>query len=88
MDYNSAKKLVLNEFPELVVQSSYEYSSFFVFNLHGKGEKDAIGATSISCNKNTGEIKAFKPFDLSVKEYDSGKIVEGVVKKSDVRLVR
>ena len=60
----------------LFVRSCYEYASVFVFDAIPKSIKNRdseILDSLYSVDKITGQVKAFKPYDISLDEYENGK---------------
>lgn len=71
MTCKEAYECVHMRYPSLNFVRCIEYSELFVFQLFS--EKDVILFDSeISINKNTKEIKDFKPFYISLFDYQNG----------------
>ena len=77
MTVKEAHKIITTKLPDMDVVSCYEYETLFVFNVVPSGyatkKANKILDCSWSVNKETGLIRDFKPFHISVKEYRAGK---------------
>lgn len=63
----------------LLVRSCYEYDSIFVFDAIPKTIKDRNSEmldSLYSVSKSNGQIRSFKPYDISLEEYENGKKIE------------
>lgn len=79
MTAKEAYRILVVKYPELDVISCYEYESIFAFITAPKGcdpqkVKKLIGNTC-SVNKETKVVRDFKPFHISLAEYNAGKQV-------------
>lgn len=78
MNVQESYKKLTEKFPERIVLSCYEYESCFVFQVVDKKYADVENANEVldslfSVDKKTGEIAAFKPFNIPADEYKRGK---------------
>lgn len=79
MTAKQAYALLITKNPAVKVGKIFEYDSVFVFHLApdmlslSKKQTHVMMDGLISVNKSTGEVRDFKPFHISVDEYNSGK---------------
>lgn len=77
MTANEAYKTLNKKYPELFIGKCYDYKTRFVFiieNENGKGN-DMLLDNALCVMKDTGEVRDFKPFHISLEEYRTGKKV-------------
>lgn len=67
MRLNDALKTLLEAFPFIKIESCMDYNDIYVFKEAGS-KFDGLW----SVNKITGEVKNFKPTDISQEDYESG----------------
>lgn len=84
MTAKQAYALLITKRPGIKVGKCYEYKSLFVFQLtpdmllRSKNLSRMLdGLTSV--NKTTGEVRDFKPFYISIEDYNSGKEIPASV---------
>lgn len=73
MTANDAYKKVKTSFKSIDFDKCTEYRNLFVFS-EANGSKRAL-RSAFSVNKETGEVRDFKPFHISVDDYRNGKEV-------------
>lgn len=77
-----AHSLLMNKFSEkLKALQCFEYNEIFVFKAVPKSfvennQKGVLLDCLWSVNKKTGEIRDFKPFYISLKDYKNGKEIK------------
>ena len=79
MIVEQAHKLLIDKMSNWTAIACFEYNTVFVFNI--VPTKDANANTTMfdslfSVDKQSGEIKNFKPFDISLEEYRAGKEIK------------
>lgn len=71
------RDIIETSFPEFDIDSAYEYKNLVVFNLRPKDleleEDQVLLNSSFSIDKKTKALKVFKPFDISVEDYQNGR---------------
>lgn len=80
MDVKKAYSIVTQKIPDQRVIKCIEYKTLFVFQMVSKKLKPSTNPNEVfdclwSVNKNTGEVKNFKPFDIPLDEYQNGRQV-------------
>lgn len=79
MKATDAYKIILSMHPNLRIIKCVEYDSIFVFQLAPSNVDPSIESHLISgllgVDKNTGQVRDFKPFHMSPDEYSRGKEV-------------
>lgn len=78
MTANEAYKILLNEVDGMKAAKCTEYDSVFVFQLVPEGfnvsnSAEVLFSGLYSVNKETREVRDFKPFHIPVSEYRNGK---------------
>ena len=78
MTVKQAYMLLKIKNPCAKVGKIFEYDSMFVFHLAPdmlslSRKRSPMLDGSMSVNKKTGEVRDFKPFYISIEEYNSGK---------------
>lgn len=79
MDAKSAYNSVLAKHEGFKIKECFEYKSIFAFVLEPETAKENAGRRILpmySVNKTTGEILPFKPIDLPLEEFQSGRIIK------------
>ena len=65
MSVKEAHVLLASVLPNVIVVSCYDYATVFVFDTKSNG--------LVSVNKQSGLVRDFKPFHISMEEYMNGK---------------
>lgn len=76
MTVKEAYKRVQNKLASFAITECYEYADLYVFTYSPNKSSDKkirFITMQISVNKTTGEIRDFKPFNISVEDYNNGK---------------
>lgn len=85
MTANDAYFKVIRENPKRNLVACYEYESRFVFiKIPPNATYDTADPycnAMIAVMKDTGKIRSFLPFDISIEEYRNGKEVKDFKKK-------
>lgn len=81
MNVKKAYELLMKEMRDFKAIRCFEYDSLFVFDIvHKSVDVSTISPkalnTQYSVNKKSGEVRDFKPFFISLKEYRNGKEVK------------
>lgn len=81
MTAKEACVILLNEFTQSKVLQCREYNELFVFMVVPKTfDETKSNGTLMDClwsvNKKTGEINVFKPFDISLSDYNNGQEIK------------
>ena len=80
MTAKQAYAIIKAKHPGLKIGKCFEYDSVFVFHLAPDMLRLSKNPTRMidglmSVNKTTGEVRDFKPFHISVEEYQRGREV-------------
>lgn len=80
MTAKEAYSILTSKFPGVKVGKCYEYKTVYVFQLTPSMLRlSKTPAQMIDCllsvNKSTKEVRDFKPFYISIDEYESGREV-------------
>ena len=78
MTAKQAYELIRNELTDLVGVKCFEYENLFVFSMVAEKQAhetdvDELLDVTYSVDKETGEVRDFKPFHISLDDYRSGK---------------
>lgn len=73
MNANDAYKLIKCRYPNREPKECFEYDTLFVFGMVSDSKTNIVLNTMFSVNKETCEVRDFKPFHIPVSEYRNGK---------------
>ena len=77
MTVKEAYRSILPKIKGMKINKCYEYVDLFVFEIvpinYNPSDDPLIDDSLMSINKQTGEIRDFKPFHISIEDFRNGK---------------